>query len=1073
MKLFSYKDRPVHLGPFPLETLSRTDAAPDLASVPVMQCLYFSRHAPNSIAHAIKRYMTILDIGRATPLMHEPADVPADLQERTNHLKGAGYYFDASMIGACELATAHYLETPFRNPLKSKMADELAGEIPPEAPPMYEMVRPLIARAASAPDRPLEGHSHALVFLVEYTRDVKSDEPGAEWIQGTQVERAALLSANTAVLVAEYIRLLGFDATAHTATTSEVDLNKLAVSAGLAAPISGENGVEIVNPFVGTRFGVAAITTNFQFSPDQALGPNAGRNGMRSHGLKWKYGSQARRAENAVPYANRPFHMGPYPFEKIKRVDDPTTFIDSARVPRVPKRADWFGRASFGDLGKAVQDEDIQRFVGKNPLGACSLKALMSMLSLQFGAAREDAQPNAGDPKQNAENLKAACYYLATDAVGLSPVPDWAYYSHDGKQQPITPYHDSGVCMMFDQGHETMEGASGDDWISSAQSMRAYLRFSVLGGVIGEQIRRQGYSARVHTVLDGEVLQPPLMLLSGLGEVSRIGDVMLNPYLGPRLKSGVVTTSMPMDYDKPIDFGLQKFCESCQKCARECPSGAITAGPKTMFNGYEVWRSDPEKCTRYRITNSSGAMCGRCMKTCPWNLEGLFADSAFRWMAINAPASAKTLAQLDDKLGRGDINPVKKWWWDVEISPEGTRYETAPDTNMRGLQTDLILTHEDQTLAAYTADMLPGPYPVPHPVDRESAIERYRELLSPQEYKERLARGETDGLVHPLKPLEGPPPAIPVTISKRVDLSEYIVHFELSSTDGGLLPPFEAGGHIDVVVTPEIQRQYSLAGDPADSSKYVLGIQREDEGRGGSKLIHDMFQEGRTIFVSPPRNHFPLDETSEFTLLMAGGIGITPMISMANRLHTLDKEFILHFSGKSTEKSGYAEYLKSQPWSERVFFHFSEEGGRADMQELIPSYRNGFKLYTCGGDAYMDGVFDTAQDKGWPEEARSREYFSVPDQPEYENTSFILDLVDSGQRLEVPADRSAVEVLSGAGIEIITKCSDGLCGTCAVSHSGDDIEHRDFVLSNSERESQIILCCSRAKEENGVVRINL
>jgi ferredoxin len=106
-------------------------------------------------------------------------------------------------------------------------------------------------------------------------------------------------------------------------------------------------------------------------------------------------------------------------------------------------------------------------------------------------------------------------------------------------------------------------------------------------------------------------------------------------------------------------------------------------------------------------------------------------------------------------------------------------------------------------------------------------------------------------------------------------------------------------------------------------------------------------------------------------------------------------------------------------------------------------------------------------------EARAREYFSVPDQPEYENTPFILDLVDSGQRLEVPADRSAAEALSEVGIEIITKCSDGLCGTCAVSHEGDDIEHRDFVLSNSERESKIILCCSRAKEENGVVRVNL
>ena len=222
------------------------------------------------------------------------------------------------------------------------------------------------------------------------------------------------------------------------------------------------------------------------------------------------------------------------------------------------------------------------------------------------------------------------------DAVGLCAVPEWAYYSHDAGGQPLPAYHANAVNLLLDQGHETMEGASGDDWISVAQSMRAYLRFSLLGGIVAEQIRRLGYSARVHSVLDGDVLQPPLLLLSGLGEVSRIGEVILNPFLGPRLKSGSVTTDMPMTGDKPIDFGLQRFCESCNKCARECPSGAITAGPKLMYNGYEIWKSDAEKCARYRITNAAGGMCGRCMKTCPWNLEGLFAESGFRWLAMHA-----------------------------------------------------------------------------------------------------------------------------------------------------------------------------------------------------------------------------------------------------------------------------------------------------------------------------------------------------------------------------------------------------------------------------------------------------
>ena len=137
---------------------------------------------------------------------------------------------------------------------------------------------------------------------------------------------------------------------------------------------------------------------------------------------------------------------------------------------------------------------------------------------------------------------------------------------------------------------------------------------------------------------------------------------VVNPFLGPRLKSGCITTDMPMTHDKPIDFGMQAFCESCNKCARECPSGAITAGPKLMFNGYEIWKSDSQKCTTYRLNQKGGAMCGRCMKTCPWNMEGLQHERPLRWIAMNVPAMAGVLAKADDLLGHGGINPHKRWW---------------------------------------------------------------------------------------------------------------------------------------------------------------------------------------------------------------------------------------------------------------------------------------------------------------------------------------------------------------------------------------------------------------------------
>lgn len=1072
MKFFSYKDRPVHLGPFPLETLKRSDASPDLTAAPEMGALDLAAHGPESLAHAMARYQAMLDVVRAGPVRYGQAEIPEDPTERANHLKAAGYYYDASMVGTCTLGDSHLLAQPRRNPMISSIYEELKGGQPKGFAGGIEMIYANIMAAAGRPTPPLKGHTHALVFLVEYARDPRPDEPGTDWLHNTQAERAALLTTITAVLLADYIRLLGHDARAHTLTTSEVDLNRLALSAGLCGV--DEDG-QLDNAFIGRRFGLAAVTTTLEFTPDQPLAPNAGRNGAASHGLAWKLGKgTARRESTAVPFADREFRLGAHPFETLKRVDTPTTFIDEERIPRFPKRADFFARALFGDLGTQVQDNmKGGHYVSKSPIGACARNALGALLMLQYGEARGPVSPSTGDAQRNADNIKAAAYYLSVDAAGLSRAPDWVYYSHDGGGQPLKPYHDSAISLLLDQGHETMEGASGDDWVSSAQSMRAYLRFSLLGGVVAEQIRRLGYSARVHSVLDGEVLLPPLQLLAGLGEVSRIGDVILNPFLGPRLKSGAVTTSMPMAHDKPIDFGLQNFCNSCQKCARECPSGAITAGPKVMYNGYEIWRTDAEKCTRYRLTNASGSMCGRCMKTCPWNLEGLFSDAAFRWMAMNAPASAKTLARLDDQLGRGDINPVKKWWWDIELSDDGSHFIKAKDVRRRGLVRELDLKPEEQTLAVYPADLMPSPYPVVQPIDREAGIKRYKDLLDPKTYKEKLAAGDTEDLAPRAQPPAGPPPVFPVVIAKREDLSEDIVRLELRRPDGKPMPPFEAGAHIDVVVAPEFNRQFSLAGDPADQSCYVLGVLREKAGRGGSSLLHMTFKEGKKVPVSPARNHFPLDETADFSVLMAGGIGVTPLVSMAHRLHSLGKDFVLHFSAKSEEKSGFAKILKSTPWADKAFFHFSEAGARADFNELIPTYRRGFQLYTCGADRYMDGVFETAAQKGWPEDHVAKEYFTVPERPAYENLPFTLKLTRSERSVAVGEEESATEALARAGVPVDTKCSDGLCGVCATPYLEGEVEHRDYVLSNKERERKIILCCSRAQSADGVIALDL
>ena len=608
-KLFSYHSRPMHLGPFPLERLRRVARAPRRDDLAQMQGLSFRRaDDPASIVNAMQTYQAMMDATREGLVKRQRAEIPVDPQDRANHLKSFGYYCDAAMVGACEIPPLAWLDAPIENPDVARLAQKIETMQPKTLAAGIDVIMAGLKESLRAAPRDCRHHSHALVFLYDFPRDPAPQEEGCDWIRDAQPQRACLRASETATTLAHYIRSLGFDARAHSPAASDVHLEKLAVQAGLVAVEQDASGQsQAINPFVGRDFGLAVVTTTLELAPDQPIGPHQRPPRSYRGGL----GRHARNAHNRDPFARRAFRDGPHPFETLKRVDQPTTYIDSANVARVPKRANMFARALFGDMGRASQEAAKNgNYVRKSAAAFAFRPSLGAFILLQDGTPAQ-RRPGTDDPARNAANIKGALYFLGLDAVGLSACPDWTYYSHDAAGAPITPYHENAISMIVDQGHETMEGASGDDWIGCAQSMRAYLRFSLLGGVLADHLRALGYSARVHSVMDDEVLQPPLLLLSGLGEVSRIGEVILNPFLGPRLKSGVVTTNMPMTHDKPIDFGLQRFCESCNKCARECPSGAITAGPKRMFNGYEIWKSDSQKCTTYRIGQTGGAMCGR------------------------------------------------------------------------------------------------------------------------------------------------------------------------------------------------------------------------------------------------------------------------------------------------------------------------------------------------------------------------------------------------------------------------------------------------------------------------------
>lgn len=696
MRHFSNRTRPVHLGDFPVETLPRRSLVRDDRPRPQRPVDQMSTTGP--LGEVIERYLNIycdfVD-GEAAP---ERAPVEHLPQNATYDVKAACYFLDASMVGICP---AH----------ESLWFQDAPGD--PDSMP---------TRAGSV-----------IVILVEHGRNPEPESLASMWVDGDDGRAAALRAAEIAIVIGGYIRNLGWQARAHMIRRTDIDLEAAAVAAGLVE--RREDGV--IAPFLNNRFSLAAVSTEYVLEHDLPLADGAVRS---ARGLKWWLGiGGTKPGHEHASDGRRPTHLGKYPMEKIKRVPETTTLILDDEIPRVPKRASFFERALKGDLGPKAQRERA-RFATKHPLAAAMTPLIGTLVPHQDGKPFREPVHSDADAKPLSEAVRSLAYYLGADLVGVARAKPYAWYSHDDEGHPIPVRHKWALVLLIDQGHETMEGSSGDDWISGAQSMRAYLRGAEIAGVMAELFRRLGFSSRAQTNRDSDVLHIPLILEAGLGELSRIGELVLNPFVGPRFKSVVVTTDMPLLADRPIDFGLQDMCSKCMKCARECPCDAIPYGRKVMFNGYEMWKPDVHRCASYRVTNAKGSACGRCMKTCPYNHEGLLWFRPFLWMTINWPWSRKTIALLDDWIGNGRLNPVKKWWFDLEIV-DG-RALTAKGANARELDLKKKLDPDKQSIAYFPASDMPLPAAdEPVPVNRKAGVAMAGELETPDEARTRHRAG--------------------------------------------------------------------------------------------------------------------------------------------------------------------------------------------------------------------------------------------------------------------------------------------------------------------------------------------
>ncbi|MCJ7605383.1 MAG: reductive dehalogenase [Dehalococcoidales bacterium] len=352
-----------------------------------------------------------------------------------------------------------------------------------------------------------------------------------------------------------------------------------------------------------------------------------------------------------------------YRMDKLKRVDKPTTKITDA-VQRYDEREHAFAHTMKGDYGPVPQRE-IMRFVPKYPLGAAFARMTMAMAEHLDGEVAPQKAPIPEDPQMLTEHIKSLGYFLKADIVGVCELPEYAVYSHDIMGNPVELNHKYAIILIVDQDYDTMAGSTGDDWISGSQSFIGYSNAALMSCIMADYLRKLGYPSRAHNASGYQVVLPPLLLLAGIGEMSRAG-IVLNPYLGTRFKASVVTTDLPLVPDKPVDFGLQEFCEKCLKCSVECVSGAIPKGGKEMYNGYETWHFDSELCAKFRVTNPHGNACGRCIKVCPYNKPKGLTHDFVRWMIRNTPWMDRLIVKMDDVWGYGQPEKKFKWWFDLE-----------------------------------------------------------------------------------------------------------------------------------------------------------------------------------------------------------------------------------------------------------------------------------------------------------------------------------------------------------------------------------------------------------------------
>lgn len=306
---------------------------------------------------------------------------------------------------------------------------------------------------------------------------------------------------------------------------------------------------------------------------------------------------------------------------------------------------------------------------------------------------------------------------------------------------------------------------------------------------------------------------------------------------------------------------------------------------------------------------------------------------------------------------------------------------------------------------------------------------------------------------------------IQVQVQRKVLEAQDIVSFELARTDGAPLPDFSAGSHIDVHTPGGLVRQYSLLNNAHTPNRYRIAVLRDPHSRGGSASMHEQVREGDLLTISEPRNHFSLQPSTR-KVLVAGGIGITPLICMAHQLAAEGADFALHYCTRSPSRTAFREEIARSALAERVHFHFDDGAAdqKLELAAALGSSGTGTHVYVCGPAGFIDWVLQGARALGFTSAQLHVEHFGSAAQDTAEDAEFTVRIASTGQDVVVPAKQTVVQALSEHGIEVLTSCEQGVCGTCITRVLEGRCDHRDLFFTDEEkaRHDQFTPCCSRA-----------